>query len=78
MQINESVDNINITELHIIDEYQGQGIGSNIIQSILDQGKKVTLGCFIDNTAARKLYERLGFRVIKQTNTHYMLEYLRN
>ena len=76
IQTNENVDNINITEIHIIDDYQGKGIGSDIIQNILDTGKRVTLGCFKDNVAARKLYERLGFKVIKQTTTHYMLECL--
>lgn len=31
------------------------------------------LGCFIDNVGARKLYEYLGFKLIKQADTHCIL-----
>lgn len=79
IQIYESESNINITEIHIVSKYQGFGIGSSIIKNITSQaacnGKTVTIGCFIDNTRARSLYERLGFKVIKKTDTHYAMKY---
>lgn len=79
VQIIEKPLNINIAEIHIISNYQGHGIGSNIINRIIEQASKkmktVTIGCFIDNFRAKNLYERLGFEVIKVTDTHYEMRY---
>jgi ribosomal protein S18 acetylase RimI-like enzyme len=79
VQIIEKSLNINITEIHIISEYQGYGIGSSIVNRIIEQAsnnmKTVTIGCFIDNFRAKDLYERLGFEVIKVTDTHYEMKY---
>lgn len=78
LQINVEMSNVNITEIHIIREYQGKGIGGNIINSIIKQAikdnKTVSIGCFIDNTRARRLYERLGFKIISITDTHYEMK----
>lgn len=79
IQIVEEPPNINIAEIHIIPNYQGYGIGSSIISSIIEQAsnkmKTVTIGCFIDNFRAKNLYKRLGFEVIKKTDTHYEMRY---
>lgn len=79
IQIDESIDSINIIEIHIIPEYQGKGIGSSILKNIIERAnnisKIVKIGCFKDNIRARNLYERLGFKVVKTTDTHYMMEY---
>lgn len=79
VQINEDMSNVNITEIHIIHKYQGKGIGGNIISNIIKRAikdnKTVSIGCFIDNTRARQLYERLGFKVISITDAHYEMKY---
>lgn len=79
VQTNESPSNVNISEIHIVSKYQGFGIGGSIIKDIISQaagsGKTVTIGCFINNTRARCLYEKLGFEVIKTTDTHYAMRY---
>lgn len=71
--------NINIIEIHITSEYQGYGIGSEIINLIIEKAlsnnKTVTIGCFIDNCRAKNLYERLGFKVMRITDTHYEMKY---
>jgi ribosomal protein S18 acetylase RimI-like enzyme len=78
VQTNENQSNINIAEIHIVPLYQSNGIGSSIIKNIISQAdnedKTVTLGCFIENTGAKHLYEKLGFRVIKTTDTHYIMQ----
>lgn len=80
VQINESPSNVNISEIHIISKFQGFGIGGSIIKNIISQTKgsekTVTIGCFINNTRARCLYERLGFEVITTTDTHYAMKYV--
>lgn len=79
VQINEDILNVNITEIHIIREYQGKGVGGRIISNIIKQATKddktVSIGCFIDNNRAKQLYERLGFKVISITDTHYQMKY---
>lgn len=79
IQIYGDDSNINIIEIHIIPEYQGNGIGSSIIKNIIEQAvkrdKSVNIGCFIDNNRAKALYERLGFKIIRRTDTHYEMKY---
>lgn len=79
VQIYEDSLNINIIEIHIIPEYQGNGIGSSIIKAIIKQAvekrKSVNIGTFIDNNRAKRSYERLGFKVIRITDTHYEMKY---
>lgn len=79
IQVVENPLNINITEIHIISDYQRHGIGSDVINSIISKAnnskKTVTIGCFIDNFRAKELYERLGFQITNITSTHYEMKY---
>jgi ribosomal protein S18 acetylase RimI-like enzyme len=79
ISVADNPDNINITELHIIPVYQGFGIGTSIISDIMKQAvykrKTVTIGCFIENIRAKKLYERLGFKIMSILDTHYEMIY---
>lgn len=78
LELNELQQRIEVVELEILPEYQRRGIGTHILQDIIDEytekGKKVGIGCFKINTEAKRLYERLGFMLIKETATHYVLE----
>lgn len=79
IQVAENSSNINITEIHIMSDHQGNGVGSNIINGIINKAnsnrKTVTSGCFIDNFRAKDLYERLGFQITNITDTHYEMKY---
>ena len=74
----ESDELVNITEIHINPAAQGKGIGSRIINDIVRKAKecskKVTLGCFKENDRAIRLYQRLGFRITEETETHFVME----
>jgi len=65
VQIYEHNDTVDLIEIHLIPEMQGKGIGSHIINSILEKAKSeskiVRLGCFKENHGAKKLYLNLGF-----------------
>ncbi len=78
-QIFENDNLINITEIHLLPQYQGNGIGTDIIKNIIHSGiqknKLITLGCFKNNIKAKNLYIKLGFDLIKETPTHFLLEY---
>ncbi len=63
---------IYLAEIQIIQDYQKQGIGTNLIQSLIQEAqisnKKLWLKV-LKNNPAKKLYQRLGF--IKQEELAY-------
>lgn len=66
-----------INEISLLKEYQGKGIGRNILEKQLEENRKnnirTILQVFKDNPAKR-LYERLGFKIYGETETHYQME----
>ena len=66
-----------INEISLLNEYQGKGIGRNILEKQLEENRKnnirTILQVFKDNPAKR-LYERLGFKIYGETETHYQME----
>ncbi|MFX1427335.1 MAG: GNAT family N-acetyltransferase [Promethearchaeota archaeon] len=65
--------------IEILPKFQNLGIGTNLIQKLLsdakEQQKNVYLQVLISNKKAKKLYERLGFKIIEKTDTHYKMIY---
>jgi len=80
-QTNENEYRVYIADIHLLPEYQGQGIGSIIVKTIneraLKSGKYVTAQCYISNPRACKLYESHGFEITQTTDTHYVFQYRR-
>lgn len=68
-----------IVEIHLLPEYRGNGIGSDILRYFrevcVSQNRKIRIGCFKENYRANNLYKKLGFVQTKETDTHYILEY---
>lgn len=68
-----------INLIEILPEYQRHGIGTAVIQTILDEGKRqgkpVALQVLKINPA-QKLYARLGFTLVGETETHYLMRTL--
>jgi ribosomal protein S18 acetylase RimI-like enzyme len=77
LAIEEKEEEVFLSKLYIHPEYQGQGIGTRLIGSILDQafrcGQPVTLRVLKVNPAKR-LYERLGFVQVGETETHLLMQ----
>lgn len=70
-------------ELHtlcVAPEHQGQGIGTAITRQIVDAARTqmhgVVLSVLKVNTAARSLYERLGFVVTEEFTYHYRMRFV--
>jgi ribosomal protein S18 acetylase RimI-like enzyme len=62
--------------IEIHPEYQGRGIGTYIIRSILDEadGRGVPVILYVLKVnPARKLYHRLGLKIVGETTTHYTM-----
>ena len=71
LRVSESESAVFIDQVEIVPDYQGQGIGTSLINDLLARGRPVELGVLKVNADARRLYERLGFRVIDDNETHY-------
>ena len=68
-----------VVEIHLLPEYRGKGIGSDILRYLqkvcIAQDRKIRIGCFKENHRAKALYQKLGFMQTEETDTHYILEY---
>lgn len=66
-----------ITEVHVLEKYQGQGVGKKLLTYALDQLREKTKTIYIttteNNMIARHLYENAGFREFSRS-IHYKLE----
>jgi len=71
---------IYLVDIYVAPEYQGKGIGSQIIEKLFLEAKArqlpVELGVFKVNHSALKLYEKLGFNQISETQTHILMRSL--
>jgi ribosomal protein S18 acetylase RimI-like enzyme len=77
--VEEQDDQIRLAWIEILPRWQGHGIGTAVIRSLMDDaasaGKALTLEVLHVNERARALYERLGFRPFRQTETHAHLRW---
>ena len=71
LRVSERESAVFIDQVEITPKYQSQGIGTSLINDLLARGRPVELGVLKVNVDARRLYERLGFRVTGETETHY-------
>lgn len=79
LHLQERTEELFIAGIEILPEYQRQGIGSRVIRRLLAeanrQGKPVALQVLRVNIRARSLYQRLGFGVTGENDTHYIMAY---
>jgi ribosomal protein S18 acetylase RimI-like enzyme len=72
-------DRIFLALIEIAPDYQSQGIGTKLIRALLNEGNSrdmpVELRVLRVNPAQR-LYERLGFGVVKETETHRTMRWV--
>jgi len=77
LELKEKEHQIYIEEIQIDSYRQGRGIGTEIINDIMEKAfelnKSVGLRVLKINRA-KELYERLNFRVIGETETHFIME----
>jgi ribosomal protein S18 acetylase RimI-like enzyme len=77
----EHPDHLFLSEIQIAPEFQGQGIGTQIIKEQMteadSQDLPLRLQVLHKNERAKHLYERLGFIVCGETDRHFVLAYKR-
>jgi ribosomal protein S18 acetylase RimI-like enzyme len=76
--VEDEPNSIQVDNIQILPEFQNRGIGSFLLIQIIKKAKKsrktVTLQVLKSNLDAKKLYERLEFKVIRETEYHYQLK----
>jgi ribosomal protein S18 acetylase RimI-like enzyme len=69
-------DGIHLRQIHIVDGFRNCGIGTNLIQSLLDRaqamGRPVALNVMRGNPAI-SLYRRLGFRIVGEDEEKFQM-----
>jgi ribosomal protein S18 acetylase RimI-like enzyme len=77
LKVLEESESLRIVQLQILPTHQGLGIGTSLVRALLEQahaqGTKVTLSVLRVNHA-RRLYERLGFRVVGEDEFSFHME----
>jgi len=70
-------DQIFLSLIEILPEYQNKGIGSKLIRDLIKRGsqenKTIELQVFKVNQRAFKLYRTLGFQLVNETENHYQM-----
>lgn len=68
-----------LANIQIAPASQNRGLGTAVVQSVLASARALRLPVRLQvlrvNTAARRLYERLGFALVAQTPTHFILRH---
>jgi ribosomal protein S18 acetylase RimI-like enzyme len=67
-----------VGKIELLPEFQRKGVGTVLMNRILGEAQvrriPVRLQVLRTNTPARRLYERLGFTVSGETETHFQME----
>lgn len=78
MYVTLEPDCVQVHQIYILPEHQGQGVGRMCMLAVLDWasglGLPVRLRVLKANPRAAALYERLGFTVTGETGTHLLME----
>lgn len=72
-------DAVEIGEIQIEPSHQGRGLGTSVLLDVIaeasGQGRSVRLSVGLKNERAISLYERLGFRLEGESDTHRHMRY---
>jgi ribosomal protein S18 acetylase RimI-like enzyme len=76
--VNRTDGEIRVVDIALLPAYRGQGIGTSLIGDLFGEadeaGKVVRLQVERTNPQARSLYQRLGFEVTSENQTHFQME----
>jgi ribosomal protein S18 acetylase RimI-like enzyme len=77
LDVSESPDEVLLVDVELMADWQGRGIGSEIIRTLLtaahESGRALTLQVLHSNPRAAALYERSGLALVETTATHFHL-----
>jgi ribosomal protein S18 acetylase RimI-like enzyme len=65
-----------LADIEVLPEWRGRGLGTAIVGAVVAEARRRGLPAALQVlkvNPARRLYERLGFRVVGETPTHYLM-----
>lgn len=79
VQVLEQSDAVEVAEIQIDPDHQGRGIGTSVLLDVISEararGCDVRLSVGLKNQKAIRLYERLGFVPVGESETHRHMRY---
>lgn len=78
LYIHDRADEIRIMDIALLPQFRRKAVGTFLLKETMDrgakEGKKVTIHVEVFNVA-RRLYERLGFRKVAETQVYHLMEW---
>lgn len=77
LYLEERVDEFRIIDIALLPEFRGRGIGSRLLQDIIDRAfsAKKSVRIHVEhNNPAMRLYQRLGFTKIEEQGVYHLME----
>jgi ribosomal protein S18 acetylase RimI-like enzyme len=71
-------DEIRVVDIALLPEHRGRGIGSALMQRVLEEARRTGIACRIHVEAANPalhLYRRLGFRQVDESGVYLLMEW---
>jgi ribosomal protein S18 acetylase RimI-like enzyme len=68
----------NLHTMVVIPNWQSNGIGSSVLELLMESSRELTLSVLKSNPRARSLYERKGFREVSSTQHHHHMAWTSN
>jgi len=76
-----NADHVSIDEVEVLPARQNHGIGTELLRRQQEEATKLGMPVILrvlKKNRARQLYERLGFVVTGETDTHHLMEWVAN
>lgn len=77
LHLEERAEELFLAAIYLLPAYQKRGTGTRLLRAIIDRsevlGKPIALRVLKGNLGARALYQRLGFGVTGESDTHYVM-----
>ena len=67
-------DQVELVQIQLLPEFQGQGIGTKVIESLQEEDLPIVLSVYASNRALN-LYSRLGFKIVARFEHSYTLRW---
>ncbi len=78
LYVERRADEIRIIDIALLPEYRGKGIGGELMQSLMEEASGSNLSVTIHvehNNPAMHLYQRLGFRHIRDEGVYFFMKW---
>lgn len=78
LYIDRRKDEIRLIDIALLPSYRGQGIGRQLMEEVLEEGRKANKPVRIHvehNNPAMRLYNRLGFQKVGDTGVYFLMEW---